>query len=698
MDDHARSLLAALVSGLVLSCADGPNSNDEGPSACIGGDLCVGELVCIDGFCVSPNDETGESGDGDPGDGDPGDGDPGDGDGDCEPGTQGCACEPNSICDAGLLCVDGLCVPNSATCGDGVQDPGEACDDGDDDNTDTCLDSCELASCGDGYVGPGEGCDDGNDVDDDACSNNCALAGCGDGNVQGGEECDDGNADDTDACLSTCVDASCGDGFLQQGIEECDDGNVSDNDACLNSCDASSCGDEYVQQGVEDCDNGVDNANDAACTEACQDNVCGDDFWWVGMEECDDGNLNSNDGCDATCHGEAPLTITRGEDHTCLMLADSSIRCWGDGSHGQLGTGSTDDIGDGPGEMPPAPVDVGGVPVQLYSGNWFNIVVLNNGQLRAWGRSNYGQLGQNTFNSRGDNPGEMPPPVSNVGGTIAQLAVGGGHACAVLVNGELHCWGWNGFGQLGLNHSNNLGDQANEMPTPVTNVGGNVVQIGAGEAHTCALLDTNRVRCWGYNDFGQLGLGHTVRIGDNFGEMPPADLDLGAGVIVQLGVFGSGACVLFQSGELRCWGRNNAGQLGVGNNGNVGDAPGEMPPANTNYGGGAVSQLHGGQNFFQLLMDDGSVRNWGYSPAIGYEVANHVGDQPGEMPPNAVSLGGPVVAFSKGTNNAQHSCVVLQDTTVRCWGVSTAGELGYGNLLPIGDGPGEMPPAPVQAF
>lgn len=106
----------------------------------------------------------------------------------------------------------------SGSCGDHAPDTDEACDDGNDVDTDACLATCALASCGDGFVRKGfEACDDGNSDDSDACGNDCALPSCGDAVVQTGEECDDGNGDDSDACPGNCIAARCGDGFVQAG-------------------------------------------------------------------------------------------------------------------------------------------------------------------------------------------------------------------------------------------------------------------------------------------------------------------------------------------------------------------------------------------------------------------------------------------------------------------------------------------------
>ena len=186
------------------------------------------------------------------------------------------------------------------TCGDGIVEAGEACDDGNTDNTDHCLDSCEDASCGDGYVGPGEGCDDANDIDDDACTNACALASCGDGQLDGGEVCDDGNGDNSDECLDTCVAASCGDGYVWSDNESCDDGNGDNSDACIDSCEEATCGDGHTWAGNEGCDDGnADNTD--ACIDTCEEAACGDGHVWTDNEGCDDANDDNTDTCIEGC-------------------------------------------------------------------------------------------------------------------------------------------------------------------------------------------------------------------------------------------------------------------------------------------------------------------------------------------------------------------------------------------------------------
>ncbi len=187
-----------------------------------------------------------------------------------------------------------------AECGNRVVEPGEDCDDGNTDETDSCLTSCVAASCGDGFLWEGvESCDDGNTNDDDACSNTCTLTTCGDGIVQPGEACDDGNELDTDNCTTTCQEARCGDGITWEGVESCDDGGESP--SCNDDCSTAACGDGILNLSAgELCDD--DNLIDTdACPNACLPATCGDGIVWTDNELCDDGNSVSGDGCEPDC-------------------------------------------------------------------------------------------------------------------------------------------------------------------------------------------------------------------------------------------------------------------------------------------------------------------------------------------------------------------------------------------------------------
>lgn len=144
-----------------------------------------------------------------------------------------------------------------AVCGDGVVDLGEECDGAD-------LGGATCTSVPGGYTGGTLACGASCHYDTTAC----VLPGCGNGEVGLGEECDDGNDSNTDACLNNCTVAACGDGFVWAGIEDCDDGNAQNTDACLNDCTVAACGDGYIWISQEACDDG-NSSNGDGCSSAC---------------------------------------------------------------------------------------------------------------------------------------------------------------------------------------------------------------------------------------------------------------------------------------------------------------------------------------------------------------------------------------------------------------------------------------------
>lgn len=139
--------------------------------------------------------------------------------------------------------------------------------------------------------------------------------------------------------------------------------------------------------------------------------------------------------------------------------------------------------------------------------------------IRCWGNNELGQLGYGNKTTLGDDPGELPTPAVQLGEPALSVEVGDVHTCAVLTDGRVKCWGHNAYGGLGIGTTEDLGDQAGEMPPPDAALGGPAVALTAHDAQfTCALLSAGTVRCWGYNFSGGLGLGHTMNVGD--GELP----------------------------------------------------------------------------------------------------------------------------------------------------------------------------------
>jgi len=152
------------------------------------------------------------------------------------------------------------------------------------------------------------------------------------------------------------------------------------------------------------------------------------------------------------------------------------------------------------------------------------------------------------------------------------LATGWSHACVILATGGVTCWGGNDHGQLGLGHTSNLGDDEDLRDVPAArrqvDLGPTPVSaLAAGGRHTCALLDDGRVKCWGDNGNGQLGLGDANHRGDDPGEMGDAlpAVDLGTGRrALSIAAGGTHTCAVLDDGSVKCWGANTRGQLGLG--------------------------------------------------------------------------------------------------------------------------------------
>jgi cysteine-rich repeat protein len=193
-----------------------------------------------------------------------------------------------------------------ATCGDGVIEGSEQCDDGNGNDLDACRNNCQLPRCGDGVASASEACDSGGNTS--TCDFNCSNPACGDGLVNGAftpslapgpERCDDGNTSPGDGCSASCQVEDCGNGVTEfANGEQCDDGNGNDLDACRNNCQSPRCGDG-VASASEACDTGT---NTATCDHDCTMPACNDGVVNLNAnEQCEDGNLVAGDGCSNLC-------------------------------------------------------------------------------------------------------------------------------------------------------------------------------------------------------------------------------------------------------------------------------------------------------------------------------------------------------------------------------------------------------------
>ena len=340
--------------------------------------------------------------------------------------------------------------------------------------------------------------------------------------------------------------------------------------------------------------------------------------------------------------GGTVTQVAVGGYHTCALLTGGNVRCWGDNEHGQLGYGHTSHIGMDESPASAGDVNVGGTVTQIAVSSFHTCALLTGGNVRCWGKNPSGQLGYGHTNDIGDDENPASAGDINVGGTVTQIAAGSTHTCALLTGGltggTVRCWGHNGFGQLGYGHINDIGDDESPASAGSVNVGGTVVQIAAGTFHTCALLTDGSVRCWGYNEHGQLGYGHTDDIGD---DEPPADageVDVG-GTVTQIAVSSFHTCALLTGGNVRCWGHNKYGKLGYGHTDDIGDDESPASAGDVNVGG-TVTQIAVSSFHTCALLTGDTVRCWGSEK---YDRTNNIGDD--ETPADAgdVNVGAPVI-------------------------------------------------------
>ncbi len=361
--------------------------------------------------------------------------------------------------------------------------------------------------------------------------------------------------------------------------------------------------------------------------------------------------------------------------------------------------------------LPAVDLGPGETIIQLSIGLWHSCALRLDGEVKCWGLNDSGQLGLGDTKNRGDQVGEMGvklPAVHLVGGNqVTQIVTGSSHTCVLRKNGDVQCWGWNKYGQLGYGdtilrgtHPTHMGS---DLPKVDLGTGVKAVELAAGDNQTCARLLDGRVKCWGANESGQLGLGDTNDRGDEPGEMGDAlpAVDLGPGnPLAQLSRGGTHVCVLREGGEVKCWGDNEYGQLGLGDAIDRGTKPGDMgasllaaklPPTSTPV------QLIGGYKHACVRRLDGKVLCWGANEygQLGLGDLINRGNKPDQMGLNLTTVplpeGSPIVQIAAGD---RFTCVRHEDSHVQCWGQGDYGQLGLGDTEQRGDQPGEVESLP----
>lgn len=461
--------------------------------------------------------------------------------------------------------------------------------------------------------------------------------------------------------------------------------------------------------GTDTCDNDPDACVDGLASYTCECPAGFTDVNGNGSDCSDQNECTANtDICDdnpiATC-------LNDNGSYTCTCPADT-----------------IDVLGDGSACTTPEKL------VALGTGH--TCAILQGGTVKCWGQSFYGELGLGIRVSRGNVAGQTGDGLvaTNLGGRVVQLAGGCNHTCALMENGDVKCWGRNQFGQLGQGDTDNRGegrrpcvagssascvcdvpgclDPTEPIPAGMTEMGDYLdpiplgtaaVSVTAGCEYSCALLAGGGVKCWGGNDFGQVAIGTILPVGDSPGEVEALNtIPLGGPVKLLRGGFRY-ACAQFEDNSMKCWGRNQNGQLGQNNQNHRGDQPGEIDSLSAiNFGAGRTTKTFAaGYTHNCTILDNDTVKCWGgeLNGGFGYgdtlvnrgdglvqaSESDGMGNEMGDTLATILLNGTPVALAAQN-----HTCVLFSDQTIACFGPNGQGQLGLGDLDARGDAPGEM--------
>ena len=420
---------------------------------------------------------------------------------------------------------------------------------------------------------------------------------------------EDGSDDDG----TTDTGPACGDGVLDEG-EVCDGFALGD----------ATCPGLGYTTGTLAC------AADCTLDESGCSSICDNGF-------CERGETAAS--CAADC---GVVDVAAGQHHTCALLADGSLWCWGAWVGHRAGG-----LGD-----ERVPVKVAGMSglTSLCSGVGHGCALTGDGRVLCWGRNGFGEAGQSPRHAQIFPPAEVPGLTGAV-----DLSCGLHHTC-VLVGGHARCWGRNDYGQLGAAYT-----VRHEQPTDVSATGTSLVGVAAGGRHTCAWGGVGSFRnwlCWGFGGTGALGRGNLAWSTTPVGGSAMTLMRIEAGSFhtcaINRPVMGTGSA--------SCWGANQYGQVGVAD---AGPVMSSIATGVTDVNLLALGTTH--------TCAAGATQTWCWGRNDAGQLGN--GGTTSTHVAQAVGLTG-VTALSALWD---HTCAILADHTLRCWGRNNSGQLGDGS-------------------
>ncbi len=363
-------------------------------------------------------------------------------------------------------------------------------------------------------------------------------------------------------------------------------------------------------------------------------------------------------------------TIAAGTYNSCAILENQSMVCWGDNEYGQLGDGTTD------GSAVPIYVNVAAneTPVEVTVGQVTACALMESGNIYCWGSGYYGKMGNGEPWSDDYVNTEMRQVLLPEGQGGQTVSISGGHICTILDNGDVYCWGRGNQGQLGYGGTSNR-----NIPAKVNLPGQrSAIAISTGTYMTCAITTDGMGYCWGENDEGQLGNGTT-----NSRRTTPVEVLFPSGYTpVSISAGDDFSCALMDNRKVMCWGENNDGRLGQGPLA----TDDETTPVWVIMGDSETAHfLDIGTKSACMILDSGETKCWGTNEEgqIGQ------GDTDLDFYPTPTEVNGnhDFVALSI---NSDTICAITSDAEGYCWGDNEAGQIGRGSIDTDEPTPGEI--------
>lgn len=334
---------------------------------------------------------------------------------------------------------------------------------------------------------------------------------------------------------------------------------------------------------------------------------------------------------------------------TCGIDKYGTAYCWGYNGFS---------LGDGTTTNSTSPIKLSGMSfgtVSIQSGSVHTCTLNSSGAVYCWGWKN------EIDNETASDPQKTPVAATHLASGIIAISVGDGHSCALNSVGGVLCWGNGDYGELG---NNTTVDSL--IPVTANGLSSGVVAVDVGSSHSCALTTGGAVKCWGYNNYGQLGNGTTTN-----SSVPVTVTGLDSGVKA-ISVSGYSSCALLTTGGVKCWGRNNFGQLGDGTTTNR-----SAPVAIAGLSG--VAQISLGEAHTCALLDTGGLKCWGYN---AYGQLGNGSTTDSLIPVSVTVLSGNIIAFAAGgwTSGVGGgtTCALMDTGELKCWGFNAWGQLGDG--------------------